>query len=63
MMKTTYTLAALFLSAFLAIGCDNDGPMEDAGESIDDAASDVGNAVEDACEDIKDSADAEDQDC
>jgi hypothetical protein len=29
-------------------GCDNDGPLEDAGESMDDAAEDVGDAVEDA---------------
>lgn len=62
-MKTTYTLAALFLSAFLAMGCEDDGAMEEAGESVDEAASDFGNAVEDACEDIKDGADAEDQDC
>lgn len=61
-MKTPLTLAAFLLSAFLVVGCD-DGPMEDAGESIDDAASDFGNAVEDACEDVKEGVGAEDKDC
>lgn len=34
---------------------DNDGPLEDAGEAIDDAADDVGDAIEEACEDATDS--------
>lgn len=52
----------LFLSFTLA-ACEQQGPMEKAGESIDEAAEDVGNAVEDACEDLKDAANAEDKDC
>lgn len=61
-MKTPLRLAAVMLSAFLMFGCD-DGPMEDAGEAIDDATSDLGNAVEDACEDVKEGAGADDKDC
>lgn len=62
-MKTQLTLAALLLTALLATGCDNDGPMENAGEKIDDVAEDVADATEDACEDIKEGAGADDTDC
>jgi hypothetical protein len=42
------TVAVLSLG-LAATGCeDNDGPMEDLGESIDEAVDDVGDAVEDA---------------
>lgn len=61
-MNRPLTLASIILSAFLAAACD-DGPAENAGEELDDAASDLGNAVEDACEDIKESAGAEEKDC
>lgn len=43
---------ALMLGAVL-VGCDQ-GPAEEAGESIDDAVTDTRNAVEDACEDATD---------
>ncbi|MEQ8207433.1 MAG: hypothetical protein RIA65_14770 [Woeseia sp.] len=62
-MKTSLTMAALLLTGILAAGCDNDGPMENAGEAIDEAATDIGNATEDACEDIKEGAGAEDTNC
>jgi len=62
-MKTSLTLAALLLTGILAAGCDNDGPMENAGEAIDEAATDIGNAAEDACEDVKEGAGAEDTNC
>jgi len=36
--------------------CDNnDGPLENAGEAIDDAADDLGDTLEEACEDATDS--------
>lgn len=48
----------LILGIFtLGVGCASDGPLENAGESIDEAATDMGNAVEDACEN------ATDEDC
>jgi len=45
---------AIFLALFgvtSLVGCDsNDGPVESAGERVDDAADDTGDALEDACE-------------
>lgn len=35
---------------------DNDGPMENAGEAVDDAMSDAKEAMEEAGEDMKDAA-------
>tara|TARA_R110002049_G_scaffold58143_2_gene158478 strand:- start:342 stop:530 length:189 start_codon:yes stop_codon:yes gene_type:complete len=62
-MRNTLTLAAILFTAFLAAGCENDGPAERAGEAIDNTATDVGNAIEDACEDVKEGAGADDTDC
>lgn len=62
-MRTSLTWAALVLAAFLAAGCENDGPAEEAGEALDNAITDAGNAVEDACEDVKEGAGADDTDC
>ena len=46
------------------VGCEsNDGPAEDAGETLDEAAENTADAVEDACEDAKEGVDAEDTDC
>ena len=57
----TLLTAAVFTVGLSA--CDADGPAEDAGESIDNAATDAGNAVEDACENVKEGVGAEDTDC
>ncbi|KAA9132709.1 hypothetical protein F3N42_05710 [Marinihelvus fidelis] len=54
---------SVFLAAFSLAACEQQGPFEEAGEKIDEAAEDAGNAVEDACEDIKDAAGAQDKDC
>lgn len=44
--------------------CDsNDGPMEEAGKSIDKAATDMGNKIEDACEDAKEGMEFKDSRC
>jgi len=57
------TLAALMLCAGLA-ACDlNEGPMEKAGESVDEAATDAGNSIEDQCEKAKDSLGMQDTRC
>ncbi len=56
------TIRKMFFFMFLLGGmfslqaCDNnDGPLEELGEDIDDAADDVGDAIEEACEDATDS--------
>ena len=54
---TKLLIAALMASAFALTGCDNDGPMEEAGEEIDEAAENVEDGVEDAAEDIEDEVD------
>lgn len=70
-MHIARTLLILVIGSFAIAGCDRDeGPAEEAGETVDEAgerleetAEDAGNAVEDACEDVKEGADAEDTDC
>jgi hypothetical protein len=62
-MRNSLTLCTLIVAAFLAAGCEPDGPLEDAGEKMDDAVTDFGNAVEDACEDAKDAVEAKDKNC
>lgn len=44
-------------------GCGQDGPAENAGEKMDEAATDAGNAIEDSCEEAKRKAGAEDTRC
>ena len=62
-MNRTLIWASLLLAALLAVGCENDGPAERAGERLDNTAENVADAVEDACEDIKEGAGADDTDC
>jgi hypothetical protein len=50
-LRRALALAAIGLAGAgltLSTGCDNEGPAEEAGEAIDEAAEDVGDAVEDA---------------
>lgn len=58
-----FALPLIVLTAALTLTACNDGPAEQAGEKIDNAATDAGNAIEDACEDAKEGVNAEDQDC
>ena len=53
-MRTSLSLAALLAAGFLATACDNDGPMENAGESIDNAGDQIGNAMDDAADEVED---------
>ncbi len=55
-MRTTSTILMLILSAFFATGCDTDGPLENAAESINEAADEVGDSVENARNEIEDAA-------
>ena len=59
-------LSIMLVAATFTLGlsaCDTDGPAEDAGEKMDNAATDTGNAIEDACENVKEGAGADDTDC
>ncbi|MEQ8802496.1 hypothetical protein [Haliea sp.] len=50
-MKLNATIFTALLAATLMItlpGCDNQGPMEEAGEAIDDSIEETGDAIEDA---------------
>jgi hypothetical protein len=63
-MKLPHLLLIAMVAAFGVSGCDaDDGPAEETGQALDDAATDARNAVEDACEDVKEGADADDTDC
>ena len=74
-VKKIMAVAAAALLCFGLAACDSDdGPMEKAGRSVDQAASDVGNKidetatdvgnkVEDTCEQAKDAAGMKDTDC
>lgn len=55
-MKITSLLAAMILAASaLLSGCEsNDGPVEKAGENIDNAIDDAGDKIEDAGDKIED---------
>ena len=49
---------AVLTCGLVATGCeDNDGPVENMGESIDDAADEAGDAMEDAADDVEDAVD------
>ena len=53
------TLGLVALMAMLAggiAGCEDEGPMEEAGESMDQAAENAGDSVEEMGEDIQESA-------
>jgi len=53
-MLSAFSLAAT--PAFVLVGCD-EGPAEEVGESIDDAADDAGDAIDDAADDVDDAVD------
>lgn len=50
-MKLSETIAAILLVSVLSItlsACEEQGPLEEAGEEFDDAVEDTGDAIEDA---------------
>lgn len=50
-----YLLTLTILAAGLALtGCEQDGPFEEAGESLDNATAEFRENAEDACENIED---------
>ena len=51
-------LAALIAALSLGLaGCEKEGPMERAGEKLDEAAEEVKDAAEEAADEIKDATD------
>ena len=40
--------------SFMLLGCENEGPAERAGESVDEAIEDAGDGMENAAEDVED---------
>lgn len=58
-----YRIAAIFGLVFALAACTEQGPMEEAGEQLDEAAQEAQNAIEDSCENIKEGMNAEDEDC
>ena len=52
----------VILASFSLTGCE-EGPLEEAGKSLDKTVTDVGNKIEDACEDVKEDVNAKDTDC
>ncbi|MDA3934660.1 MAG: hypothetical protein PF630_10110 [Gammaproteobacteria bacterium] len=64
-MHIKSTLKSLLLSPLLALvlitgsalvltGCEDQGPVEEAGEAIDEAAEDTADAIDDAAEELED---------
>jgi hypothetical protein len=69
MRRAIYVLLLAMLTIGF-VGCEEKGPAERAGESIDEVADDIkdsgkdlGNKIEDKCEDLKEDMGAEDEDC
>lgn len=61
MPKTNHTLLMLFLTLLLGggvlVGCEDQGPAEEAGEEIDDTAEEAGDAMDEAADEVEESVD------
>jgi hypothetical protein len=60
MMKKKHALALgvlLPLLTVLGVGCEKEGPAEEAGEAMDNATENAGDAMEDAGDKAEDAAD------
>ena len=56
--------AMLAVMLFAITACDsNDGPLEKAGQNIDQATTDMGNKIEDTCEEMKKGVNAQNTNC
>lgn len=63
MSKTHHTLLMLSLALTLLlgggvlVGCEDQGPAEEAGEQIDETAEEAGDAMDDAADEVEESVD------
>jgi predicted small lipoprotein YifL len=58
-----FRIMAVFGLTIVLAACGDDGPMEQAGESLDETVTDTQNAIEDSCESLKKELESEDKDC
>jgi hypothetical protein len=64
MKKLIFAIIASFFLIGAIAGCEEQqGPMEQAGEKIDNTFDKAGNQVEDACEEVKEGVNADDPNC
>lgn len=57
------TITMLFVVSLLGLTACDEGPAEEMGRNIDNAATDARNAIEDACEKVKDGVNADNTNC
>lgn len=63
MKKLIFTTIATFFLIGVIAGCEDQGPMEEAGEKIDNTFEKAGNKIEDACEEVKEGVNADNTNC
>lgn len=56
-LKMLFVILMMSLGAATLVGCDNDGPMENAGEKVDEAVEDMKDTAEETKNDVKDAVD------
>jgi hypothetical protein len=52
-----FTLSLMLMTALLVGACEKEGPAEQAGKNIDEAAEKTGDKLEDAADQVEDAAD------
>lgn len=59
MRRTLFAaLITLCCAGFVTlVGCEEEGPLEEAGEQMDDAMDEAGDAIEDAGDEVEDATD------
>lgn len=55
-MRTIMLMSVFLLSAFLAAGCEQDSPIENAAEGVEEAADEAQDSVEEVGDELEDAA-------
>lgn len=63
MYKRIMTIGMLMMMFALGACVEQDGPAEELGENIDEAAAEVRDGAEEACEELADGVNVEDANC